>query len=163
MRALALHYVAKYATTQAKLAFYLRRKIKERGWANETDPPVDLIVTYCVEAGYVDDRVFAQGRAAALGRRGFGPARVSQALQIAGVHRDIRAAVVPSDSDAVAAADRFARRRRIGGYGDGTADPAQRRRQFAAMLRAGHSAAVARRFVEGSGAEPDDFGLQNDT
>ena len=41
---LALFYVGKFATTRAKLAAYLRRKLKERGWASDSSPPVERLV-----------------------------------------------------------------------------------------------------------------------
>lgn len=37
---LALAYVARFATSAAKLEDYLRRKLRERGWDGEGDPPV---------------------------------------------------------------------------------------------------------------------------
>jgi hypothetical protein len=40
MRQLALFYVGKYATTQAKLSGYLARKTRERGWDDER--PADI-------------------------------------------------------------------------------------------------------------------------
>ncbi|HVJ00769.1 MAG TPA: RecX family transcriptional regulator, partial [Sphingomonas sp.] len=35
---LALRYVERFATTRARLAAYLDRKIRERGWAGEGSP-----------------------------------------------------------------------------------------------------------------------------
>ena len=144
---LALHYVGRYATTCAKLATYLRRKVRERGWADETSPDIDAIVANCAALGYVDDRAFAQTRAASLGRRGYGGRRIGAALQAAGIARDLAAEVVPDDVAALAAAEIYARRKRIGSFGPATLDPKQRQRQFAAMLRAGHSFDLAKRFI----------------
>ena len=39
---LALAYVARFAVSSAKLQGYLRRKLRERGWAGEGEPPVEL-------------------------------------------------------------------------------------------------------------------------
>ena len=41
MRDLALSYAGRYATTQAKLKHYLKRKLRTRGWAGEDEPAVD--------------------------------------------------------------------------------------------------------------------------
>ena len=151
---LALHYVGRYATTTAKLSSYLRRKVLERGW-NESDPAdIAVIVERCAALGYVDDRAFAETRAASLGRRGYGGRRIGAALHEAGIHRDVAAEVMPDDDAAYRAADVYARRKRIGAYGDGGADPKLRQRQFAAMLRAGHSFDLAKRFVNAVNHDP---------
>jgi regulatory protein len=145
---LALHYVGRYATTTAKLGIYLRRKVLERGW-NESGPAdIAAIVDRCAALGYVDDRAFAETRAASLGRRGYGARRIGAALQGAGISRDVAAEVMPDYESAYHAADVYARRKRIGAFGDGASDPKLRQRQFAAMLRAGHSFDLAKRFVD---------------
>ncbi|HEU0135589.1 MAG TPA: RecX family transcriptional regulator, partial [Allosphingosinicella sp.] len=53
---LGLFYAGRYATTRAKLAAYLRRKLKERGWSGEGEPPVERLVERFASLGYVDDR-----------------------------------------------------------------------------------------------------------
>ncbi len=147
--ALAVRYVARYATTQAKLMQYLVRKVKERGWADdEAPPPLAEIVARCVTNGFVDDRAFAETRAASLARRGFGHRRVVQSLQSAGIGRDMTDALAPDEAAAFAAAEAFARRRRFGAFGPNPDDPALRSRQIAAMMRAGHHFDLARFFVE---------------
>jgi regulatory protein len=138
---LALHYVGRYATTRAKLASYLRRKVQEHGWNGSGPADIDGIVGRCAELGYVDDRAFAETRAASLGRRGYGGRRIGVALQVAGIDRELAAEV------AVRAAEVYAKRKRIGVYGDGSVDPKLRQRQIAAMLRAGHSFDLAKRFI----------------
>jgi regulatory protein len=144
---LALHYVGRYATTQAKLADYLRRKVRERGWAGENAPDVDAIVKRCAALGYVDDRAFAESKSTALSRRGYGERRIDAALKNAGIAPDIAQDVMPDDDAALAAADAYARRKRIGSYGPPVTDPKVRQRQFAAMIRAGHSFDLAKRFM----------------
>ena len=146
---LALHYVGRYATTCAKLERYLRRKVQARGWAADVPPDFDAIVQRCAALGYVDDRLFAQTRSASLNRRGYGAARIGTALHQAGIDRDIVADVMPDDDAAYRAAETFARRKRIGIFGDASNDPRLRQRQFAAMVRAGHSFDLAKRFING--------------
>ena len=135
----ALDYAARYATTRAKLASYLRRKLRERGWAGEGAPPVDALVARFADRGYVDDRAFASARADALLRRGYGARRIGTALRAAGIDAEtsgeLRARI---DAAGEAAARRFAERKRIGPYAPGPADPAQKRRWIAMMARAGH-------------------------
>lgn len=145
--ALAVHYLGRFATTEKRLADYLRRKIMERGWAGDDAPPIEAIVARCAAAGYVDDRSFAETRASSLTRRGYGQRRVAQALHVAGIARDIAESVAPDEEAAFLAAESYARRRRFGPFGDGAVDSAQRQRQFAAMVRAGHTFDLARHFV----------------
>jgi regulatory protein len=144
---LALHYVGRYATTRAKLAAYLRRKVRERGWAGEAAPDFDVIVGRCAELGYVDDRAFAETRSASLSRRGYGERRIGAALKNAGIAAEIVVDVMPDEEAALAAAESYARRKRIGIYGPTVTDPKQRQKQFASMIRAGHSFDLAKRLL----------------
>jgi regulatory protein len=151
LRRFALAYVGRYATTRAKLATYLNRKIAERGWSGDGSPPIDQVVTHCADAGYVDDAAFAQMRSNALTRRGFGNRRIGAALSAAGIARDVVHSVAQDEAAAFAAAETFAQRRRFGRFAVTTMDDAAIRRAFAAMLRAGHSFELARAFTQGSG------------
>src|SRR3546814_5077522 len=67
--------------------------------------------------GYVDDAAFAASRAASLSRRGYGQRRVDQALHAAGIEEaDAAPAKEQASAGAMAAALRFAQRRRLGPY-----------------------------------------------
>lgn len=156
---LALRYVERFATTQGKLADYLRRKVRERGWEGD---PADPAATAARMAalGYVDDRLYAESKAAALARRGLGARRVGAALRQAHV-TDLAEDLAPAiEERALAAALTFARRRRIGPFGPEVSDRAVRDRQLAAMLRAGHPLDLSRRIL---GARTcDDLGIDQD-
>ncbi len=146
---LALHYAGRYATTRAKLAAYLVRKLGERGWAGDGEPPVAKLVERFAELGYVDDQAFASARAAALGRRGYGARRIDQALKIAGIgEEDAAPARAAAEDGAWEAALRFAQRKRIGPYAAEPLDRPARERAFAAMLRAGHQMDTVRRVLD---------------
>lgn len=147
----ALGYAARYATTRAELARYLRAKLRQRGWAGEDAPPVDALVDKAVALGAVDDRAFAEAKTGGLARRGYGPGRVKAALSAKGVERDLSTEMADS-VDAAAAAEAYARRRRLGRFGAGAGGPEQARRDMGAMLRAGHGWAVAKAVLaRGSG------------
>ena len=152
---LALHYAGRYGTTRAKLAGYLRRKVKERGWDEEaTPPPIDAIVARFAELGFVNDKAFAEARSAALQRRGYGERRIADALRASGVDEEDGAAARAQAADgAWAAALRFAERRRIGPFASEPLDRAARERAFAAMIRAGHPAATVRRLLDAAPGE----------
>ncbi len=152
---LGLFYAGRYATTRSKLAAYLRRKLKERGWSGPGEPPVERLVERFDELGYVDDRGFASARSAALLRRGYGELRVKEALRGAGISdEDSVEARDISGEEALAAAHRFARRRRLGPYAEIVPDRAGRDKAAAAMLRAGHRLDLVRQVLA---AGPEDL------
>ncbi len=151
---LALRYAERYATTRARLAAYLARKLRERGWAGDAEPPVAAIVARMAALNYVDDRAFATARAAALGRRGLGERRVVQDLRAAGIdEEDSAEARAESRNQAWSAALRYAERRRIGPFAAVATDRPGREKALAAMLRAGHPLDLARRLVSAAPGE----------
>lgn len=142
----ALRYVERYATTRAKLAAFLTRKLRERG----ADGPVDVaaLADRMAALRYVDDRAFAEARAASMTRRGLGARRVRDALRHAGVGTDDADAVADTlDDGAEAAALAFARRKRIGPFAVEPAERDRREKQVAAMVRAGHAPSLARKIA----------------
>ena len=144
----ALNYVGRYGTTRARLAAYLRRKLRERGWNGDGDPPVESLVERLTGLGYIDDRAFATARAASLGRRGYGERRVREALRAAGIEdEDSEEAREAARRGAWAAALRFAERRRIGPFAEREADREAREKALGALLRAGHPIDLARRLA----------------
>lgn len=150
---LALAYVARFATSRAKLEAYLARKLRERGWEGEGEPAVAALAERFVAAGYVDDAAFARAKAGSLLRRGYGQARVTQALGAAGIGEDIRAQVRAGEGARRRAALAMARKRRFGPFGGEPADRATREKQIAAMLRAGHALDSARELVDAASVD----------
>ena len=142
---LALAYVGRFATTRAKLRFYLTRKVRERGWAGAGEPDLAGAADGFAAQGYIDDAGYALSKAQALTARGYGKRRLVEKLRGAGVdEQDGAKAVAHSDAEAVASALRFAERRRIGPFGaGGPVDAKQREKAIAAMIRAGHGFALA--------------------
>lgn len=150
---LALAYVARFATSRAKLADYLARKLRERGWEGDGEPPVAVLCDRFVAAGYVDDVAYARAKSGGLLRRGYGPRRVSQALGAAGIGEDIRAEVRAGEAAQRRAALAMARKRGFGPFGTAPADRAGREKQIAAMLRAGHAMDSARELVDAASVD----------
>lgn len=155
---LALTYVGRFATTRAKLRSYLARKIRERGWEGPREPDLEALATRFSDQGYVDDMAYALSKSQALAGRGYGKRRLLQTLRIAGVDEaDSETARDHADREAVAAALRFAERRRLGPFANAPVrDPKQREKALAAMVRAGHSFTLTREIVRlEPGAEID--------
>jgi len=160
---LALRYVGRYATTRSKLIAYLARKVRERGWAEQREPDLETLARRFAALGYVDDAAYALAKSRALSSRGYGRRRLEDKLRLAGVgEEDSAAARDHAEESAVAAALRFAQRRRIGPFAPGATDPKQREKAIAAMLRAGHGFALARMIAEmPPGAEADEEDLRD--
>ncbi|MCW3798213.1 RecX family transcriptional regulator [Sphingomonas sp. BN140010] len=158
LRELALHYVGRFATTRAKLAAYLNRKLRERGWAGEGAPDLHVLVERLAELGYIDDRAFGVAKAGSLTARGYGTRRVHQALKLAGVtDEDAVDGAAVAEERAADAALRYASRRRIGPFALEPHDPVQREKALAAMIRAGHDFALARAIVDAKPGIPPDL------
>ncbi len=150
---MALAYVARFATSAAKLDGYLRRKLRERGWAGEGEPPVAAIVARFVQAGYVDDAAYARAKTGSLLRRGYGARRIAQALGAAGIGAEVRDAVRTGAGAQRRAALALAQKRGFGPFGKAVPDRPLRERQIAAMLRAGHPLDSARELVNAATAD----------
>lgn len=152
MHELALFYVGKFATTRAKLASYLNRKLRERGWEGDDQPDVARLVERLAASGLVDDASYALSKSRSLSERGYGAARVRQTLRAAGIDEDDgQAARELAADEAASAALRFARRKRIGPFAERVLDRPAREKALAAMIRAGHGFEIAKAVVN---AEP---------
>jgi len=147
--ALALTYVARFATSSGRLSTYLKRKLRERGWAEETPPDVAAVVARMTERRYVDDAAYAAAKGEGLRRRGYGARRIETALDHDGIAAPLRAAARGSETERRHAVTAFARRKRFWPYsGEPCLDPAIRRKHLAAYLRAGHGLDHARRVMD---------------
>lgn len=155
---LGLAYVARFAVSAEKLRRYLGRKLRERGWEDDGDPPIEALAEKFVAAGYVDDALYARSKSGSLLRRGYGARRIDQALGQDGIDETLRSVVRPGVAEAREAALHFARKRRLGPFGpslggSAPSDRAQREKQVAAFIRAGHSLDFARAMVNAASEE----------
>jgi regulatory protein len=155
---LALRYVGRFATTRVRLRAYLERKIRERGWDAPRPPDVEAIADRFADLGYVDDAGYALAKSRALAGRGYGKRRVTEALRVAGIaDEDCAAAQAHAEAEQVAAALRFAEKRRIGPFGEpGRCDPRRNEKALGAMVRAGHPFDLARAILSLPPGEPFD-------
>jgi regulatory protein len=116
---LALSYVGRFSTTRSKLAFYLARKLRERGWDGDRPADVEGVVERLAGLGYVDDSAYAVAKSRSLTARGYGVRRVGAALRAAGIDEsDSAEARELATAEAVESALRFARKRRIGPFSE---------------------------------------------
>ena len=159
LRDLALAYVARFATSSAKLEAYLHRKIRERGVDDDARQiDVRAIVDRIVELKYVDDEAYAQSRTSGLLRKGYGARRVDQDLFAAGIDENLRQDTAPGERELRLAALTLARKRGFGPFGSThmpgeSTDRAVRQKQIAAMVRAGHGFEVAHTIIDAASIE----------
>lgn len=147
---MALSYVARYATSSAKLARYLSRKVYERGWAEEGEPDIAGLVDRFLDRRFVDDEAYARMRSSDLLRRGYGANRVRQALGQAGIGEQVADKVAPGEYAARSSALQMARKRRFGPFAAEPPERDKREKQIAAMLRAGHKFDHVRALLDAS-------------
>ncbi|MSO65506.1 MAG: RecX family transcriptional regulator [Alphaproteobacteria bacterium] len=152
LRAAAERYVARYASSTAHLERLLLAKAHRSASAHGADLAearawISTIVAKLHAAGAIDDRSYAEATAATLLRRGTPAAGITARLRAKGVppadidHALDRLRGEAADLDLTAAVA-FARRKRLGPYR--TAErPAKRRRDLAAMARAGFGSRTA--------------------
>lgn len=159
LQAAALAHLSRYAATEAGLRRVLARRIlrwaraalaggEDRdGVAHEAAAAREAargVVARLAAAGAVNDAAFAQARGKTLLRRGRSRQAATAQLMAKGVDAALARAALPENPDAeLAAALVLARRRRIGPFRAGTADPAALRREFAILARAGFPERVA--------------------
>jgi len=167
----ALSYLARFATTQARLRQVLGRRIarwarvaEREGMAAEARADavrqswqaVERVVGRLVESGLVNDQAFAHTRAERLRRSGHSRAFVAAHLLVRGVDRETaKAAAVTDPEMELAAAAVLARQRRFGPFRTGSGDAARVRRELGALARAGFSEDVSRRVLALSAEEAE--------
>ncbi|HYF54206.1 MAG TPA: RecX family transcriptional regulator [Salinarimonas sp.] len=152
----ALHYLERYASSAGNLRRVLARKVERRCRERDEDPAeflplVDEVVGKAVSGGYLDDRLYAEGRVAALRRRGASARGIAAKLSAKGVDRDtVAAALGAEEGDDMTAALALARRRRLGPFRTRDRE-GHRDRDLAVLARGGFPFDVARKVVDGDG------------
>ena len=159
----ALAHLDRYATSAAHLRNVLLRRVERSVRRHDTDRAeaarwVDAIIAKLLERRLLDDTAYAQARANNLHRTGASRRKIAGALQAKGVARnDIAAALAALeaeyDNSDLAAAYRYARRRRLGPFRLADARADRRERDLAALARAGFGFGTARRVVDATSVE----------
>ncbi|MGX1741991.1 regulatory protein RecX [Bosea sp. NPDC055353] len=151
----AMHYLERYSVPAAQLRRVLARKVALSCRHHGEDPAahaeaLDDVVARCVSAGLVDDRRFAEARAATLRRRGHSQRTVAAKLAAKGVPRALVGEVATAEAgDERAAARIAARRRRLGPWRAEGRRAEFRQKDLAALARLGFDYATARAVIDG--------------
>ncbi len=154
-----MHYLERYAVPAAQLRRVLARKIARSCRYHGDDPAshalaLDAVVARCVASGLVDDRRFAEARAATLRRKGQSQRAVAARLSAKGVSRELVGEITKGEAnDELAAARIAAKRRRLGPWRREEARAEFRQKDLAALARLGFDYATARAVID-SEAEP---------
>lgn len=159
----ALHYLERFASSAANLRRVLMRKVTRAAEAHGDDPGegaalVEALVARYVARGLLDDRAYAESKAASLRRRGTSRHGIRGRLAQKGVDRDLIDAtlermVEEDGSGDLAAAVALARRRRLGPYRPPEERAARRAKDLATLARAGFGSAVAARVLAADSPE----------
>ena len=156
LREAALHYLARYATTETGLRRVLLRRIDR--WTRQADgeaardqaaaarEAVPAVVARMVALGLINDAAFAETRAQSLALGGRSRRGIAMKLAAKGIAPDQVAAVLPQGEESeLLSALILTRKRKIGPFRRAEEDG---KRAFGVMARAGFSREIARRALE---------------
>lgn len=169
----ALHYLSRYAASEASLRRVLENRVRRAVMADETFAAdaeaqaslaqgIDKIIETHKRTGVLNDQAFAEMKVSSLRRAGRSARRITQQLAQKGVKGEvIEAALEPEEGvDAqeaeLKAAQAYARRRGLGPFRKGgpSEDRAIKAKEIASMARAGFSFDTAKKIL---GAGPEDL------
>jgi regulatory protein len=150
----ALYYLQRYATSAENLRRVLMRKIDRscafhKAPADEFIPYVDELLARYLRSGLLNDKGFAEAKAATLRRQGKSRRAIQAKLQGKGLSaEDIAGAIEKaggSDEDELHAALAFVRRKKLGPHRQKPLrDAKDAQKEMAALGRAGFSYETAR-------------------
>ncbi|MDR3518448.1 MAG: RecX family transcriptional regulator [Azospirillaceae bacterium] len=155
----ALAYLERFASSVASLRRVLMRRVERAARHDGSDPAphvatIDTLIARLQQSGLLDDRRFAEAKAASLHRQGRSIRRIRDQLGAKGIQQDDSAAALDALIDDVGgdtdlrAACALARRRRLGPWRTAEARALWRDRDLAALGRGGFDYQTARRIVD---------------
>ncbi len=164
----ALWYLTRFATSGANLERVLARRVDRSARHHGTDREegrefIARLIARYRRSGLLDDKAYAIARAKALNLRGKPVKAITFALRAKGVtNEDIDEALLALEDQGgdpdMAAAARYARRRRLGPFRAAPERDGHHERDLAALARAGFGYGVARRIIEAESPEEVEAG-----
>ena len=159
LKGLALDYLDRFSATKQRVRQVMLRKIRLSARAHGDDPApivaaLDEAIQWLEGRGFVSDRAYAESKARALAARGTSRQRILANLAAKGVGGDdareaLDRLALEYEEPELEAAQRYARRRRIGPYrADPEARAEARDKDLACMARAGFAGRVARQVID---------------
>ena len=158
----AAFYLERYASSRENLRRVLLRRVAKAARGDETaaEPgraEVEALIARYLAAGLLDDRRYAEAKAAALARGGGSRFQIRGKLMQKGVGRDeINEAIAALDGNEGserAAACALIRRKRLGPYRPSADRAAFRHKDLAALARAGFALDLAQELLRAPSVE----------
>lgn len=159
----AVGYLRRSASSADNLERVLRRRVERSARAHGTDPDegavaVREIMRRLGDAGLIDDRSYAEARAATLLARGISLQGIRARLRAKGVAPEVMDEALGGLAGGAAQADleaarRLARRRRLGPHRPDAERARHRLRDLAALWRAGFDRDTARAVIDAADAD----------
>ena len=164
----ALFHLERFSSSAANLRRVLMRRVMRSAQIHETDPAADALAVEALiqrflGAGMLDDKVYAEARAARLHRRGASARKIAASLAEKGIDRDLIGATLDEDDGEsghtarpggdLAAAAALARRRRLGPYRLPEQRAAFRLKDMGTFARAGFGRTIAENVL--NAADPE--------
>ena len=172
----ALHYLERYASSRVNLERVLLRKVRRAAQAHGSEPgpmiaAIEPLLDRLEKNGFLDDGAYAEARARSLFRQGNSRRLIGLKLRQKGIAGDridaalqaLEEALDGNDEDYdLLAAQRYARRRRLGPYRIGAGKPDQDRRDLAVLARQGFTLDTARKAlaINNNRMEDQDLSLE---
>jgi len=153
----ALRYLNRFDCSASKLKTHLGALIRRRGGdSNALGAHVDALLERYRASGMLDDARFAENLSASLKSRGKSRRAIVAKLRVRGISSSIAETAVPkSSASELEAAEALVKRRRLGRFRPEAERQEYRRKDLAALARAGFDHEVAVRAL-GAGRD-DDF------
>lgn len=155
----ALHYLKRYAATVSQLKRVLMRRVDRSvkfhgGDRAEAVGWVDALAEKLIRNGLINDRTYAETRVHSLRASGRSARVITQKLRMKGVAPELvqeKLAEATQDVPEDAAARIWARKKRLGPFRrDPSTREENRKKDLAALARAGFSFAIAKRVIDGT-------------
>ena len=169
----ALHYLGRYAASEASLRQVLRNRLwraaqQHPGFSDDRDRmtalqgAIEQLIEKYKKLGVLNDAALAEAKVKSLRREGRSCRAIIQKLGMKGISRSLVKSALEKNADDVSpeeaeinAATILARRRKMGPFRKISADADVRRKDLAAMARAGFSLDIARRVLNAERVEDD--------
>lgn len=155
LRNAAMHYLSGRTASVSMLRQTLTRRAKRRLAVNAlesgTQELIERAIAELAGLGMINDKRFAENRAASLQRKGLSKKRIGLGLKLKGIDAATAASVLSGDVDDLTQARVFAERKKLGPWRRGGADPDRRTKDLQALMRAGFSYSIAVKALAGVG------------
>lgn len=138
----AVHYLGQHSSSVENLRQVLSRKTARRLPDLDEDlirEAVEDAVSFCRANGFIDDTSYTETKVASSARKGMSRRRIGMMLGAKGVEREVVERSL-AEFDDTGAAVRLAKRRRVGPWRKGEAQPT---REVSILARAGFQSSLA--------------------